>query len=175
MLIEIICQKRIVSNVILAFLDHLKPKTFFIGQPWWPTYRATLFQNLWIRPWLLATETFKSKIGVSPEQMNDIFHFVERPYNLRSGYTLERKRDHAVYHASESLSSLAPKLCYLLLNSIKNSASLKDFKIKINTQAFERCSCRYTRNMLREEDLFWSFHRFSAFGFGFVIFLLYIF
>ena len=47
-------------------------------------------------------------------------------------YTLERKRDHAVYHASESLSSLAPKLCYLLLNSIKNSASLKDFKTKIN-------------------------------------------
>ena len=39
----------------------------------------------------LATEIFKSKTGVSPELMNDIFHFVERPYNLRSDYTLERK------------------------------------------------------------------------------------
>ena len=36
---------------------------------------------------LLATEIFKSKIGVSPELMNDIFHFVKRPYNLRSDYT----------------------------------------------------------------------------------------
>ena len=50
MLIEIFCQKLIVSNVILAFLDHLKPKAFFVGQPWWPTLSTTPFQNLWIRP-----------------------------------------------------------------------------------------------------------------------------
>ena len=37
MLIEIFCQKPIVSNFILAFLDHLKPKMFFVSQPWWPT------------------------------------------------------------------------------------------------------------------------------------------
>ena len=37
MLTEIFCQKLIVSNVILAFLDHPKPKIFFVGQPWWPT------------------------------------------------------------------------------------------------------------------------------------------
>ena len=40
MLIEIFCQKLIVSNAILvsnAFLDHLKSKIFFVGQPWWPT------------------------------------------------------------------------------------------------------------------------------------------
>ena len=39
---------------------------------------------------MLATEIFKSKTGMSPELMNDIFHFAERPYNLRSDYTLER-------------------------------------------------------------------------------------
>ena len=74
--------------------------------------------------------------------MNDIFHFVERAYNLRSGYTLERKRDRTVYHGSESLSSLAPKLWDLLPNSIKNPASLKEFKTEINTWAFDRCPCR---------------------------------
>ena len=31
---EIFCQKFIVSNVILASLDRLKPKNFFVGQPW---------------------------------------------------------------------------------------------------------------------------------------------
>ena len=49
---------------------------------------------------LLATEIFKSKTGMSPELMNDIFHFVERPYNLRSDYTLKRKQDDTVYHSS---------------------------------------------------------------------------
>ena len=91
---------------------------------------------------LLATEIFKSKTGVSPELMNDIFHFVKRLYNLRSDHTLERKRDHTVYHCSESLSSLAPKLWDLPPNSIKNSASLKEFNTKINTWVFERCPCR---------------------------------
>ena len=43
-LIEIIRQKLLVSDVILAFLDHLKPKMFFFGQPWWPTYSALLFK-----------------------------------------------------------------------------------------------------------------------------------
>ena len=58
---------------------------------------------------LLATETFKSKTDVPPELMNDIFHFVESPYNSRSNYTLERKRYHTVHHGSESLSFFTPK------------------------------------------------------------------
>ena len=91
---------------------------------------------------LPATEIFKSNTGMSPELMNDIFHFAERPYNLRSDYTLERKRDHTVYHGSESLSSLAPKLWDLLPNSIKNSACLTEFKTNVNNWAFERCPCR---------------------------------
>ena len=98
---------------------------------------------------LLANEIFKSKTGVSPELMKDILHFVERPYNLRSDYTLERERDHTVYHGSESLSSLASKLWNLLPNSIKNSASLKEFKTKINTWAFELCPCRICKKYVR--------------------------
>ena len=35
---------------------------------------------------LLATEIYKYKTGVSPDLMNDVFHFVERPYNLRSNF-----------------------------------------------------------------------------------------
>ena len=91
---------------------------------------------------LLATEIFNSKTEVSPELMNDIFHFVERPYNLRSDYTFERIRDHTVYHGSDSVSSLAPKLSDNLSNSITNFVSLKEFKTKINTCAFDHCPCR---------------------------------
>ena len=45
-LIEIFCPKFIVSNVILVFLNHPKPKIFFVGQLWWPTKRTSHFQNL---------------------------------------------------------------------------------------------------------------------------------
>ena len=91
---------------------------------------------------LLATEIFKSNTGMSPELMNDIFHFAERPYNLKSDFTLERKLDYTVYHGSKSLSSLAPNLWDFLPNSIKSSAFLKEVKTKTNTWAFEPCSCR---------------------------------
>ena len=50
MMIEMFNQKLMVSNIIWAFIDHLKPKLFFVRQPWWPTYTATPFQNLSIRP-----------------------------------------------------------------------------------------------------------------------------
>ena len=43
-MIEIFCQIFIVSNVISAFLDNLKPKFFFTGQLWWPTSSAPLFK-----------------------------------------------------------------------------------------------------------------------------------
>ena len=42
-LIEVIRQK-IVSNVILAFLDYLKPRIFFAGQPWLPTETSFFFK-----------------------------------------------------------------------------------------------------------------------------------
>ena len=50
-LLEIFCQKVIVSKAILTFLEHLKLKLFYACQPWWPIYSAPSFQNLWIRPW----------------------------------------------------------------------------------------------------------------------------
>ena len=36
-LIKIFFQKLLVYNVVLAFLDQLKPRIFSIDQPWWPT------------------------------------------------------------------------------------------------------------------------------------------
>ena len=33
MLIEVIREKLIVANIISAFLDHMTPRIFFVGQP----------------------------------------------------------------------------------------------------------------------------------------------
>ena len=68
---------------------------------------------------------------------------MEITYDLRSNfyfnYTLERKRDHTVYHGSESLFLLALDLQYLLKSSIKKSASLKELETKINTWTADHC------------------------------------
>ena len=73
--------------------------------------------------------------------MNDIFHFVERPYNLRRDYTSRRKRDRTVYHGSEYFFP-----CSQIVGSStklnKNYASLKEFKTKVNTWGFELCPCK---------------------------------
>ena len=93
-----------------------------------------------------ATVIFESEIGMSPELMNHIFQFVERPCNLRWNYTSERKQDYTVYHGSESLSFLVSKLWDVLPNSRKNSTPLKEFKTKINIGQLTTILAEYTRN-----------------------------
>ena len=44
-MIEIFRQKHMVSNVILAFLDHLKPKNFFDSQRWPTQERPSPFSK----------------------------------------------------------------------------------------------------------------------------------
>ena len=47
------------------------------------------------------------KLG--PKIMADIFHFVEKPYNLRNNSIIQRQANRTVYFKTESISSLAPK------------------------------------------------------------------
>ena len=53
-----VIRQEIVSNIISAFLDHLKPRIFFVDQPWWPTESAPFFKNPWIRPWNTSIPPF---------------------------------------------------------------------------------------------------------------------
>ena len=49
-LMEIFCENFNNCNVVLAFLDHLKPKTFFIDQPWWLAEYTHFSETLDPRP-----------------------------------------------------------------------------------------------------------------------------
>ena len=59
---------------------------------------------------ILATEIYKVRNDLGPETMKDIFHFVQKPYNLRNDSTLQRRRNRTVYFGTESISSIAPKI-----------------------------------------------------------------
>ena len=46
---------------------------------------------------ILATEIYKVKNDLGPKIMADIFHFVEKPYNLRNNSIIQRQANHTVY------------------------------------------------------------------------------
>ena len=55
---------------------------------------------------------------MSPETMNDIFHFIEKPYNFQNPSILQRKREKTVYYGSESLCSLATRSLVYTKNEV---------------------------------------------------------
>ena len=59
---------------------------------------------------ILATEIYKVKNDLGPKVVADIFHFAEKPYNLRNNSIIQRQANRAGYFGTGSISSLAPKL-----------------------------------------------------------------
>ena len=59
---------------------------------------------------VLATEMFKIHRGLSPDILREIFVPKISSYNLPRNNTLERCHVHSVYHGTESLSFLSPKI-----------------------------------------------------------------
>ena len=53
---------------------------------------------------------FKIHQSLSPESIGETFVSKTSSYNLRRNNTFERHRVHSVYHGTESLSFLGPKI-----------------------------------------------------------------
>ena len=81
--------------------------------------------------------------------MEDIFHFVEKSYNLKSNSIMQRQADHTVYFRAEGISSLASKLWELIPSEIKSAKSLNIFKEQIKSWATDKCPCRLCKTMLK--------------------------
>ena len=79
----------------------------------------------------LTTEIFKVKNGLSPELMNDVFEFIEKPYPLRTTLPFRSRRIRPTKNGIETPSYLGPKLWKLLPNEYKIIESFVDFKTKI--------------------------------------------
>ena len=59
---------------------------------------------------ILATEICKVTNDLEPQIKKDIFHFVQKQYNLRNDSTLKRRRNRTVYFGTKDISSLATKI-----------------------------------------------------------------
>ena len=70
---------------------------------------------------ILATEIYKVRNDLRSEIMKDIFHLVQKPYNLRNDSTLQRRRKGTVYFGTEGISSFATKIWKIVPCEIKNT------------------------------------------------------
>ena len=59
------------------------------------------------------------------EIVNSLFEFTYKNYDLRNVLVFKRKRNLAVHYGSGSLSSLAQKLCELVLDSVREEKTIK--------------------------------------------------
>ena len=91
----------------------------------------------------LATEFYKIKNGYSPELFIEIFaRETESHYNLRRCNDFRVPSIRTVYHGSESISFLGPKIWNILPDEIKQQTSLNSFKKSIKKWKLHGCPCR---------------------------------
>ena len=89
---------------------------------------------------------FKIKNDLSPEIMTELFEQRnEHHYNLRNNVHFITPQIRAVYHGSESISFLGPKIWNILPDRLENVTSLEAFKIQIKKWKLQNCPCRLCR------------------------------
>ena len=76
---------------------------------------------------VLATEMYKISNGLSTPLMKDIFSINRNPYNLRQNSQFSRPRINTVYHGTESISNLGPKIWDLVPSNQKEISELDKF------------------------------------------------
>ena len=79
---------------------------------------------------VLATEMFKIHRGLSPEILRETFVPKTSSYNLRRNDTFEKRKVHSVYHGTELLSFLDPKIWDLVPVELKSVRDSVLFQIK---------------------------------------------
>ena len=76
--------------------------------------------------------------------MKDIFHSVQKPYNLRNYQTCK----YTMYFGTEGISSLAPKIWEIVPCEIKNAKSLDISFKKIKLWKTDKCPWRLCRRYI---------------------------
>ena len=73
---------------------------------------------------ILATEIFKTKNGLNPVIMEDVFKFKNLAYNFRNAATLNRSHVNSVKYGTKTINSSGVKFWKILPNDYKDLTSL---------------------------------------------------
>ena len=91
---------------------------------------------------LLMTEIYKTKSGLSPPFMKDIFGERNTGYNLWHGNDSQLPKVHTTTYGIETISFLVNRLWSTVPNIFKQASTLPIFKNHIECWKSESCSCR---------------------------------
>ena len=98
---------------------------------------------------ILHTGIFKTKNGLNPVIMEDVFNFKHLAYNFRNAETLIRSNVSSVKYGTETIHSLGAKIWKILRNGYKELTSLSTFKSKIKNWETDKCSCRLLKTYIQ--------------------------
>ena len=91
----------------------------------------------------LTIEMFRFCNGLSPPLMGNMFKLkAENSYNLRLVPEFSRPMVNSMYHGTESISYLGPKIWDIPPEKLKNIDNLEHFKKEIKTWTSDNCPCR---------------------------------
>ena len=78
---------------------------------------------------------------VSTGLTEDIFQFVNKPYDLRNNSILLKKRSRTVFNGTGSLSFLATKIWKLIPKSFKGETEISQFKTNVKKWTTSQSPC----------------------------------
>ena len=91
---------------------------------------------------LLMTEIYKTRSGLSPPFMKDVFAERNTGYNLRHGNDTQLLKVHTTAYGIETISFLGNRLWSTLPNIIIQASTLSIFESHIKCWKGENCNCR---------------------------------
>ena len=91
---------------------------------------------------MLATEMFKVYRCMSPPIFSELFRRRDICHNLRSNSNFALPNVKSVFHGSESISYLGPKIWDIVPLELKELTSLNTFKNRIKKWQPKTCPCR---------------------------------
>ena len=112
---------------------------------------------------VLATEMYKVYSNIVSDIMNDIFEKSEISYNIWNNCNFFPRNIKSVYHVSETISYLGPKIWDLVPENIKDLENNISFKAKIKFWKPESCPCRLCIVYLSQIGFIGSKSRFNTF------------
>ena len=96
----------------------------------------------------LAIEMFKVYKNLSPPIISDLFKVRENNYNLRNCSYFSIPNVKTVYHGSESLSNLGPRIWNLVPDNLKHLDDINSFKTEIKNWIPTECPCRLCKSYI---------------------------
>ena len=102
----------------------------------------------------LATKIYKVSNSMSPTTLNDIFESRATPYNVRNPVSFKIRKVFSVHNGTQTPSHLGPKIWSLMLQEIRQSVSIGDFKSKVKKWLHLIVSADYEKIIYIKSDSF---------------------